>query len=53
MVLGTYISRQALDWNPQGKRKRGRPKITWRRTVKSEIREEGKTWGEIKKHSQE
>nr|KAG5711937.1 hypothetical protein BaRGS_026378 [Batillaria attramentaria] len=26
------ITRQALEWNPQGKRKRGRPKQTWRRT---------------------
>jgi hypothetical protein len=24
----------ALDWAPEGKRKRGRPKETWRRTVK-------------------
>jgi len=27
------ITRQALEWNPQGKRSRGRPKNTWRRTV--------------------
>ena len=27
------ITRQALEWNPQGKRRRGRPKNTWRRTV--------------------
>lgn len=45
---GNNISRQALDWNPQGKRKRGRPKQTWRRTVEREIQEEGKTWGELK-----
>jgi len=29
----TDITRQALEWNPQGKRRRGRPKNTWRRTV--------------------
>jgi hypothetical protein len=23
------IARQALEWNPQGKRRRGRPKNTW------------------------
>ena len=46
------ISRQALDWNPQGKRKIGRPKTTWRRTVEREIKEEGKTWREIKNLAQ-
>ena len=32
----------------EGKRKRGRPKITWRRTVEKEIKEMGKTWEGIK-----
>jgi hypothetical protein len=41
--------REALDWNPQGKRKRGRPKQTWRRSVHNEALEEGKSWGEVKK----
>ena len=27
------ITRQALKWNPQGKRRRGRPRNTWRRSV--------------------
>ena len=26
------IEKTALDWNPQGYRRRGRPKRTWRRT---------------------
>ena len=34
-------------WNPQGKRKRGRPRNTWRRDVESEAREMGYTWQEI------
>ena len=42
------ISRQALEWNPQGKRKQGRPRETWKRKMEKEIREEGKTWGEIR-----
>ena len=33
------ITRQALDWNPQGKRKVGRPKQTWRRSTNAEIRQ--------------
>ena len=36
----------ALRWTPQGKRPRGRPKNTWRRTVGSELKKLGLTWGE-------
>ena len=44
----TNVTRHALDWNPQGQRKRGRPKNTWRRDLASEAQKIGKTWGEIK-----
>ena len=40
------ITRIALRWTPQGKRPRGRPKTTWRRTIESELKELGKTWEE-------
>ena len=40
------ITRVALRWTPQGKRKQGRPKATWRRTVEKEIKAMGLTWGE-------
>ena len=46
------ITRQALDWNPQGKRKVGRPKQTWRRSTDAEIKAAGTTWGELKRTSQ-
>ena len=42
------IAKTALDWNPQGTRKRGRPKITWKRTVVDEASKAGKTWTEVK-----
>ena len=32
------ISRQALNWNPQGQRKRGRPRNTWRRELEKDIK---------------
>jgi hypothetical protein len=32
------IEKTALDWNPQGYRRRGRPNVTWRRTIEDEIR---------------
>ena len=43
------IPRSALDWNPQGKRKRGRPTSTWRRTLNTELKTIHMSWGEAKK----
>ena len=31
-------TKTALHWTPDGKRKRGRPKTTWRRTVEAELK---------------
>jgi hypothetical protein len=39
-------TRQAFDWNPQGNRKRGRPKTTWRRTVEKDLERRGMSWRE-------
>jgi len=39
------ISKAALLWNPQGSRKRGRPKNSWRRSV---IKEVGRSWNELR-----
>jgi hypothetical protein len=39
------ISETALLWNPQGSRKRGRPKNSWRRSV---IKEAGRRWNELR-----
>jgi hypothetical protein len=36
------IEKTALVWNPQGYRRRGRPKKTWRRTTEDEIRSTGR-----------
>jgi len=41
------IEKTALDWNPQGCRRRGRPKRTWRSTVEDEIRST-RSWNEVK-----
>ena len=43
------IARVALHWTPEGKRKRGRPKITWRLTVESELKLLNLNWGEAAK----
>ena len=42
----TNTTKQALDYNPQGKRRQGRPKINWRRsTLQDKV---GVTWQEAK-----
>ncbi|XP_078581995.1 uncharacterized protein LOC144865280 [Branchiostoma floridae x Branchiostoma japonicum] len=38
----------ALKWTPQGKRSRGRPLGTWRRTVEGEMKAARKTWHEVR-----
>ena len=40
------IPKVGSRWTPPGKRKRGRPKTTWRRTVEMELKELGLTWGQ-------
>ncbi|XP_048757722.2 uncharacterized protein LOC125668029 [Ostrea edulis] len=44
------ITKTALKWTPaEGKRSRGRPRETWRRTIESDIKKMGKTWKEVEK----
>jgi len=45
------IPRTALRWTPEGKRKRGRPKETWRRTVEKELKEQHLTWESLNKET--
>jgi hypothetical protein len=47
-IIGQSIEKTALDWNPQGYRRRGRLRRTWRRTIEDEIRGTGKSWNEVK-----
>ena len=43
------ICNTALTWAPEGKRKRGRPKTTWRRTVEKERTLAGwRSWAEAR-----
>ena len=47
------ITRQALQWNPQGKRGRGRPPInTWRRDFIAEMEIEGNRWQDLERKAQ-
>ncbi|VDO91815.1 unnamed protein product, partial [Schistosoma curassoni] len=38
------ITRQALTWNPEGKRKRGRSKNTLRREIEADIKRLNNNW---------
>ena len=44
-------TRQALTWNPQGKRSRGRPKNSWRRDLQADTKRLGGTWSQIEKNA--
>ena len=46
------IAKAALEWNPQGKRRRGRPMQSWRRTRIAELKEKDVTWAAAKKAAQ-
>ena len=37
-------TRQALTWNPQRKRKTGRPRNSWRRDPEAELKQQGTNW---------
>lgn len=47
------ITRQSLTWNPQGARKRGRPRTTWRRCLEEEMKREGYSWSKIQRLAQD
>ena len=47
------LPRTALSWTPQGKRRRGRPKETWRRTVQKELKEKNLTTDAARKKAQD
>jgi hypothetical protein len=49
----TAIENQALKWNPQGQWSRGRPRMTWKRTVVEEAGKAGKTWKEVRALAQD
>ena len=47
------IPKVALRWTPTGKRNRGRPKTTWRRTITTELSDMGLTMGEAQMIAQD
>ena len=47
----TALPRVALRWTPDGRRKRGRPRETWRKTIEREMKERGWTWGHLERQA--
>ena len=43
------ITKVAIHWTPEGKRRRGRPKTAWRRTVEAEMKNMNNSWGTIQR----
>ena len=41
------LPKQAISWTPTGRRNVGRPKDTWRRTMKREMREKNLDHSEV------
>ncbi|RUS74141.1 hypothetical protein EGW08_018096 [Elysia chlorotica] len=46
------ITRQSIEWNPQGKRKVGSLRQTWCRSTDAKIEVAGSTWAKLKRASQ-
>ena len=47
------ITRHCLTWTPQGKRKRGRPRNTWKRDLEADTKQMRMTWRELETAAQD
>ena len=45
-------TRQALTWSPQGKRKRGRPRNSWRQDNEVELKQQATNWSGMARAAQ-
>ena len=48
----TSVTRQALTWKLQGKRKRRRPRNIWKRGTEIEMKKLGISWEDVKRKAQ-
>ena len=47
------IPEKGLRWNPPGKRKQGRPKMTLRKTCEGDLKKMELTWGTAEREAKE
>ncbi|VDO76824.1 unnamed protein product [Schistosoma margrebowiei] len=52
-ISSNCITRQALTWNPKGKRKRGRPKNILRRIIEADMKTMNYNWTELERIAQD
>ncbi|VDP70953.1 unnamed protein product [Schistosoma curassoni] len=52
-ISSNCITRQALTWNPEGKRKRERPKNTLRREIEADMKRINNNWKNLESTSQD
>ncbi|XP_068757993.1 uncharacterized protein [Montipora capricornis] len=45
-------TRRTLTWNPQGKRKRGRPRNSWSRDTEAVMKQKGSNWTGLAREAQ-
>ncbi|CAH1239030.1 Hypp5694 [Branchiostoma lanceolatum] len=43
------LANQVLDWNPQGKRRRGRPRMNYRQTIERDLRAANLNWKDVRR----
>ena len=43
------ITKVVIHWTPEGERKRGGPKTTWRRTVEAEMKNMNHSWSTVQR----
>ena len=44
------LPKQALSWTPEGRRRQGRPKDTWRKTIQRDVHSKNLTDEDVKKN---
>ena len=44
----TRFPKQTMEWQPEGKRNRGRPRLTWKETLKKDLKKLDTTYDEAK-----
>ena len=50
----TRPAKNSFKWKPDaGKRKKGKPRVTWRRTFQEDLKRLGKSWDTIEKEAED
>nr|KAG5697479.1 hypothetical protein BaRGS_029370 [Batillaria attramentaria] len=53
LVMNVHKGKTKVIKNPHGKRKRGRPRNTWRRDLEADAKSVGHSWGQLERLAQD